>query len=192
MQIIGEPLPGSLLIELQRFVDERGSFCETYNQAKLAELGIHQTFVQDNQSLSIQTGTVRGLHLQLEPYAQGKLVRVLSGAAFDVAVDVRPSSPTYLHHTAVELRGDDDLLFWIPPGFAHGFCTLEPNTSLAYKVTGFYEPTADRSICWHDPRLGIEWPVAPSDAVLSTKDAAAPTLDELEPDLHGPDQGTAS
>jgi dTDP-4-dehydrorhamnose 3,5-epimerase len=171
------------LIELQVFADDRGSFSETYNSAKFAALGITHEFVQDNESLSTGAGTVRGLHLQLPPYAQGKLVRAMQGSILDVAVDLRPNSPTYLQHATVTLRGEDQLVFWIPPGFAHGFCTLEPGTVVAYKTTALYAPDADRSIRFDDPRLGIDWPVDATAAILSDKDAAAPPLGEIEHEL---------
>lgn len=183
MHVIDEPMPDTLLIELQVFGDDRGSFVETFNRAKMADLGIDHEFVQDNQSFSRPVGTVRGLHLQLAPHAQGKLVRVLTGAVMDIAVDVRPHSSTYEQSCSVELRGDDDLVFWIPPGFAHGFCTLEPDTTVVYKTTALYAPESDRSIHWLDPRLGIQWPIAETEATLSAKDAAAPRLDELEAEL---------
>lgn len=183
MDLIDEPLPGVKLIRLQPHGDDRGRFTETYNKAKLAALGIEADFVQDNESVSVQPGTLRGLHLQLEPHAQGKLVRVLAGAVTDVAVDVRPGSPTYRQHCVVELSGADPTALWIPPGFAHGFCTTAPDTTLVYKVTALYAPESDRSIRWDDPDLGIDWPVDADTVVLSAKDAAAPALAELEGEL---------
>ena len=142
----------------------------------MAGLGIDVEFCQDNESYSAITGTVRGLHLQADPHAQGKLVRVLRGAIFDVAVDIRPDSPTFRQHATVELRGGDNRAFWIPPGFAHGFCTLTDETVVSYKVTEFYAPDCERSIRFDDPDLGIDWPVDSADAVLSDKDAAAPSF----------------
>lgn len=139
----------------------------------MAGFGIDLEFCQDNESFSSSSGTVRGLHLQVEPHAQGKLVRVLQGAIFDVAVDIRPDSPTFGQHTSVELGAGDNRAFWFPAGFAHGFCTLTENTVVAYKVTALYEPHAERSIRFDDPDLGIDWPVTANDAVLSDKDAAA-------------------
>ncbi len=183
MQVLDEPLPGAIVIETVAHRDNRGAFVETFNSAKLAQLGINETFVQDNESVSNTIGTVRGLHLQLAPHAQGKLVRTVRGAIFDVAVDLRRGSDTYGEHCSVELTGTDDLLFWIPPGFAHGFCTLEKNTQVAYKVTSLYAPTADRSVRWDDPGLGIPWPLPTSGAVLSEKDATAPFLAEIAGDL---------
>jgi dTDP-4-dehydrorhamnose 3,5-epimerase len=160
--------------------DARGSFTETYNRRRLAEVGIPDEFVQDNQSYSVNAGTIRGLHLQLEPHAQGKLVRVLRGRILDVAVDLRRDSPTFKRHVAVEISASEGTQLWIPSGFAHGFCTIEPDTEVLYKVTAYYEPTADRSIRWNDPELAIEWPFDESQVTLSNKDRAAPTLAEFE------------
>lgn len=183
MLVIAEPIAGVKLIELTPHADSRGSFTETYNRAKLAALGIDEAFQQDNQSVSDAAGTVRGIHFQLEPHAQGKLVRVLAGAVLDVAVDLRPQSATFGQHCAVDLRGDDNLAFWIPAGFGHAFCTTQPNTVLAYKCTSLWNRDAERSILWNDPALAIEWPVSESDARLSEKDAAAPLLSEVESEL---------
>ena len=183
MHLIGKPLPGLALVALQRHRDERGSFAETFNRAAMAELGIDYEFVQDNESVSTAAGTVRGIHLQLKPHAQGKLVRVLRGSIFDVAADLRPESATYTQHCTVTLREGDDQVFWIPPGFGHGFCTLEANTVVAYKTTALYASESDRSICWNDPRLAIEWPIGDNQATLSDRDAEAPLLDDLEAEL---------
>ena len=183
MKLIDEPLPGVLLVQPTVHGDDRGTFVETFNRATMAGLGIDLEFVQDNQSTSVHRGTVRGLHLQLDPHAQGKLVRVLRGSILDVAVDLRPGSPSYAQHCSVPLDAAEGRMFWVPPGFAHGFCTLEPDTVVFYKCTALYAPTADRSVRWDDPRLGIDWPVDAAEAVLSAKDAAAPPLDELEPEL---------
>ena len=183
MQTIDEPMPGVQLIQTQVFGDDRGSFTETFNRAKMAALGIDHEFLQDNESVSVQTGTVRGLHLQLAPHEQGKLVRVLHGSIFDVAVDLRATSSTYRQHCSVTLDASSGQVFWIPPGFGHGFCTLEPDTVVAYKVTSLYAPEADRSVRWDDPDLAIDWPVAANEVVLSAKDAAAPALAEIEGEL---------
>lgn len=174
---------GVQLLELRVHADERGSFVETFNRATMAGFGIDVEFVQDNQSTSVHPGTVRGLHLQLPPHAQGKLVRVLAGSILDVAVDVRPSSPTFTQHCSVELSSERPEIFWVPPGFAHGFATLEPDTVVAYKCTATYAPAADRSIRFDDPALGIDWPIGAGEAVLSDKDAAAPALADLVDDL---------
>jgi dTDP-4-dehydrorhamnose 3,5-epimerase len=183
MNLLSEPMSGVKLLGLRVFGDDRGSFVETFNRATMADHGIDHEFVQDNQSVSVSTGTVRGLHLQLPPHAQGKLVRVLAGSILDVAVDIRPSSSTFGEHCSVELSGERAEVFWIPPGFAHGFCTLEPDTVVAYKCTELYAAAADRSIRFDDPALGIAWPVAAGEAVLSDKDAAAPPLADLVDDL---------
>ena len=172
-------LPGLLLVEVRRFADARGVFAETYNRRDFAALGIADEFVQDNWSRSERAGTVRGLHFQRPPHAQGKLVRVLRGRILDVAVDLRRSSRSLGRHVAVELAAGDGMMLWVPPGFAHGFCTLEPMTEVAYKVTADYSPDADGGIAWDDPDLGIEWPVLRQDAVLSDKDSRLPRFAEL-------------
>lgn len=172
-------LPGVLLVTTRRFADPRGFFAETYNHRDFAAVGIDRAFVQDNQSLSRPVGTVRGLHFQTPPHAQAKLVRVLRGAILDVVVDLRASSPTFGKHCAVELRGEDDRQFFVPEGFAHGFCTLLPDTEISYKVTDLYAPDCDRGLAWDDPDLGIDWPVAPEAALLSDKDRRQPRLRDL-------------
>ncbi|UFN50700.1 dTDP-4-dehydrorhamnose 3,5-epimerase [Roseomonas sp. OT10] len=172
-------LPGVLLVTTRRFSDARGFFTETYNRRDFVAVGIDHDFVQDNQSLSRPAGTVRGLHFQTPPHAQAKLIRVLRGAILDVVVDLRASSPTFGQHCAVELRGTDDQQFFIPEGFAHGFCTLEPDTEITYKVTDLYAPDCDRGLAWDDPELGIAWPVAPEAALLSDKDRRQPKLRDL-------------
>ncbi len=176
MEVLSELLPGVLELRARRFGDDRGWFSETYNREGFAALGISHAFVQDNQSFSAQPGTVRGLHLQLPPSEQGKLVRVLQGSIFDVAVDINPTSATYRQHAAVTLSAEAGNLLWVPPGYAHGFCTLEPDTMVFYKVTALYDPTAERSILWNDPVIGIDWPVVNTEAHLSDKDSIAPPL----------------
>jgi dTDP-4-dehydrorhamnose 3,5-epimerase len=161
--------------------DERGFFSETYNQRALAEAGLDITFVQDNQSLSRAKGVVRGLHFQAPPHAQGKLVRVLKGAIFDVAVDIRHGSPTFGKHVSATLSAENAAQLWVPAGFAHGFCTIEPDTEVLYKVTDYYAPDCDLGIQWDDPALGIAWPVSSADAILSAKDRAHLKLSELAP-----------
>jgi dTDP-4-dehydrorhamnose 3,5-epimerase len=169
-------LPGPLLIEMRRFGDARGAFSETWSRRDFAALGLDLDFVQDNWSRSDRVGTVRGLHFQRPPHAQAKLVRVLRGAILDVAVDLRRSSRHFGQHVAVELAEGDGRMLYVPEGFAHGFCTLRPNTEVAYKVTDDYAPDCDGGIAWDDPDLGIGWPVMPSEAVLSDKDARLPLL----------------
>ncbi len=173
------PLPGPLLLTVRRFADARGAFAETYSRRDFAAVGVPDEFVQDNWSRSERTGTVRGLHFQRPPHAQGKLVRVLRGRILDVAVDLRRSSPRLGHHVAVELAAGDGRMLYVPPGFAHGFCTLEPATEVAYKVTAEDAPDADAGIAWDDPDLGIDWPVSRRYAVLSDKDNRLPRFAEL-------------
>jgi len=156
--------------------DERGFFSETYSQRALEDAGIAATFVQDNHSFSRQKGVVRGLHFQVAPRAQGKLVRVTRGAILDVALDIRVGSPTYGQHVSAVLSADNWSQLWVPAGFAHGFCTLEADTEVQYKVTDYYAPDCDRGILWNDPALGIAWPVTADKAMLSDKDRKQPRL----------------
>jgi dTDP-4-dehydrorhamnose 3,5-epimerase len=172
-------LEGPVMVTPRRFGDNRGYFLETYSLRDFRELGIHDVFLQDNQSLSAKRGTVRGLHFQLAPRAQAKLVRVLRGRILDVAVDLRSSSPTFGCHVAVELSAEEGNQLYIPVGFAHGFCTLEPDTEIAYKVSALYAPELDRGLAWNDPELGIAWPVRPEEAELSAKDRKQPLLADL-------------
>jgi dTDP-4-dehydrorhamnose 3,5-epimerase len=176
-----EPLsiPEVKLITPPIFRDARGFFSEIYNASALSSGGIDAKFVQDNQSLSRAKGVIRGLHYQVEPHAQGKLVRVVRGAIFDVAVDIRKGSPHYGQHVAVTLSAENWSQLWIPVGFAHGFCTLEPDTEVIYKVTDYYAPKSERGIAFDDPALGIAWPVASNEATLSEKDRNNPPLAEL-------------
>jgi dTDP-4-dehydrorhamnose 3,5-epimerase len=161
--------------------DGRGLFAETYARSEYSKAGITTEFVQDNHSRSTHTGTIRGLHFQTPPHAQGKLVRVTRGAIFDVAVDIRAGSPTFGHHVATMLSAENWVQVWVPAGFAHGFCTLEPDTEVVYKVTTGYAPRSDAGLRWDDPALGIAWPVAKSAAVLSDKDQVHPLLRDLKP-----------
>jgi dTDP-4-dehydrorhamnose 3,5-epimerase len=161
------------------FRDERGFFSETYNRQVLAAAGIDRTFVQDNQSLSRSKGVLRGLHFQISPHPQGKLVRVTRGAIFDVAVDIRRGSPSFGQHVSTTLSAENWSQLWIPEGFAHGFCTLEPDTEVIYKVTDFYAPECDRGLAWDDPDLGIAWPLSGTQAILSDKDRSHPRLRDL-------------
>ena len=173
------PLPGLLLITPKKFGDERGFFSETYNKRVLAAHGFDREFVQDNQSLSVDVGVIRGLHFQSPPYAQDKLVRVIRGRILDVAVDIRKDSATFGQHVAVELSAENWTQLLAPAGFAHGFCTLEPNTEVIYKVTNFYSPENDCGILWSDPDLAIPWPVGPGQAILSSKDAKLPRFSDF-------------
>lgn len=178
MSVVVEPLsiPDVKLITPPRFGDSRGFFSEVFHAGRFAAVGIIGPFVQDNHSLSASVGTVRGLHLQIAPSAQGKLVRVTRGAIWDVAVDVRHGSPTFAQHVGVELSVANWQQLWIPPGFLHGFCTLEPNTEVLYKVTAEYDRDAERYVAWDDADLAIPWPVQATEAVLSDKDRALPRL----------------
>jgi len=172
-------IDGILTITPNKFGDERGFFSETYNKKLLAEAGINKEFVQDNHSLSAEKGVIRGLHFQTEPHAQDKLVRVTRGAILDVAVDIRKGSPTFGRHVAVELSAKNWRQLFVPTGFAHGFCTLAPNTEVVYKVTNYYSPECDKGLAFDDPELGIDWPVTSLMAILSEKDKAHPKLSEL-------------
>lgn len=161
--------------------DARGQFSETYSQRALDAAGLSLVFVQDNHSVSNAQGVVRGLHFQTHPHAQGKLVRVTRGAVFDVAVDIRQGSPTYGRHVSAVLSAENWHELYIPVGFAHGFCTLEPRTEVLYKVTDYYAPECDCGLRWDDPELDISWPVRAKEAILSDRDRRHPKLAELGP-----------
>jgi dTDP-4-dehydrorhamnose 3,5-epimerase len=179
MRITATEIPEVKLIEPARHADSRGSFCETYRRDVLARAGIDVEFVQDNHSRSAAPGTVRGLHYQSPPRAQGKLVRVTRGAILDIAVDIRFGSPTFRRHVAVRLSAEQWNQLWIPAGFAHGLCTLEPDTEVLYKVTDYYSREHDLGLAWDDPEIGVLWPVEPERAILSDKDRRHPRLSEL-------------
>jgi dTDP-4-dehydrorhamnose 3,5-epimerase len=174
-------LAGVKILTPRKIRDERGYFSETYNRQALAASGIDLIFVQDNHSLSTEKGVVRGLHFQSPPFAQDKLVRVVRGAILDVAVDLRASSPTFGRHVAVELSAANWRQLLIPIGFAHGFCTLEPDTQVLYKVTNYYSAIHDKGLAWDDRALGINWPIAVERAILSEKDRKHPILRDLPP-----------
>lgn len=174
-------IPDVLLIEPRRFGDARGFFSEVWSRRSLAEAGLNVEFLQDNHSLSTEVGVVRGLHFQKPPSAQGKLVRVVRGAILDIAVDIREGSASYGQHVARVLSAENWQQLWVPRGFAHGFCTLEPDTEVLYKVDAYYDRAADAGIAWDDPALGIEWAVDLSEAILSEKDRAAPRLADIAP-----------
>lgn len=177
MQIIETPIQGLLEIVPRVFGDDRGYFFEAYNKAIFENFGVNFEFVQDNQSMS-NKGVLRGMHFQNPPHAQGKLVRVIQGAVLDVVVDIRKGSPTYGKHHKVKLTGDNKLMFWIPPGFAHGFVTLEDNTIFTYKCTSFFNKESEGSVLWNDPALNIDWGI--ENPVLSDKDRESLPLSELD------------
>ena len=180
MKVTPTAIPEVLILEPRVFGDERGFFFESFNQKAFDEaVGAHVEFVQDNHSRSAR-GVLRGLHYQLPPHAQGKLVRVVRGSVFDVAVDVRRTSPSFGQWVGVELSEANHRQLWLPPGFAHGFIVTSDSADFLYKTTGFYEPRAERSVRWDDPRLAIAWPEAALPPTLSGKDAAAPLLNQAE------------
>ena len=174
-------LPEVIEIVPERFGDHRGYFSVVFNREIYAENGISGDWMQDNESLSAQRGTVRGIHYQLPPHAQAKLVRVLKGAIFDIAVDLRRSSPRFGQWAGVELSAEKGNQLFVPAGFGHAFMTLTEDTQVQYKVDAAYAPTSERSILWNDPGIGITWPTA-ADPVLSGKDAEAPRLADLADD----------
>lgn len=179
MEIAETNLPGVLVIEPKVFGDHRGWFMETYNDAVFQKAGIHVNFVQDNQSFSAAKGTLRGLHYQLNPKAQTKLVRCTRGAIFDVAVDIRKGSPTFGKWFGIGLSAENRKQLLIPKGFAHGFMTITDDVEVQYKVDELYAPECDRGIIWNDPVIGIQWPIEIT-PVLSAKDESAPSLQEAE------------
>jgi dTDP-4-dehydrorhamnose 3,5-epimerase len=178
MEIMETTLPEVKVVMPRRIGDVRGFFSEVWNAREFASIGIAVNFVQDNHVRNPQKGTLRGLHFQVPPAAQGKLVRVTRGAIFDVAVDIRRGSPSFGRHAAAVLTADNWYQLWIPPGFAHGYCTLEADTEVQYKTTDFYSPAHDRGIVWFDPVLMITWPVTVETAVFSERDRALPRLAE--------------
>jgi len=173
-------IPDVIRIEPSVFEDTRGFFLETYKRSEFAAHGIPETFVQSNWSHSVQ-GTLRGLHYQKPPHAQGKLVMVIRGEVLDVAVDIRRSSPTYGHWVSAILSDENRHMLYIPVGFAHGFCVLSQEADFVYLVTDEYAPTCDRGIMWNDPTIGIRWPV--TEPLLSPKDASLPRLEEIAGDF---------
>jgi dTDP-4-dehydrorhamnose 3,5-epimerase len=169
-------IPDIVLVEPKKFADARGWFRETYNARAWRDAGIADAWVQDNESLSLAPGTIRGLHFQIPPMAQAKLISCLSGAIVDVAVDIRGASPTYGQHVAVELSAENGRLLYVPEGFAHGFATLSANTLVQYKVSRPYDPASEKGIAWNDSGLGIDWPRFAGPPVLSPRDASLPLL----------------
>jgi len=181
MNILQTPIADLLVIEPKVWKDNRGYFYESYNARILAEAGVDVTFVQDNQSFS-QKGTLRGLHAQKAPFAQGKLVRVLQGKVLDVAVDIRKNSPTYGQHYSIELSGENHKQLWVPPGFLHGFLTLEDNTIFTYKVSNYYDKESEIGVIWNDPDLNIEWSreIPEAELLLSDKDLVLSVFKDLK------------
>jgi dTDP-4-dehydrorhamnose 3,5-epimerase len=177
MKVETTHIPGTLIVEPAVFGDDRGFFWESFNEKEMRSIGIDAHFVQDNHSRS-QRNVLRGLHYQINQ-PQGKLVRVVSGKVFDVAVDIRRDSPTFGKWAAVELSAENKRMFWLPPGLAHGFVVLSDFADFLYKTTDYYAPQFERTILWNDPDLGIEWPLA-GQPTLSAKDAAAETFSKAE------------
>jgi dTDP-4-dehydrorhamnose 3,5-epimerase len=172
-----QPLSGVVLVRPRIFPDERGAFLETYKASELLRNGLPERFVQDNLSVS-RKGVLRGLHFQRPPKAQGKLVQAMSGSIWDVAVDLRRDSATYLKWLGITLNASEHTMIYIPPGFAHGFLALTEGAAVFYKCTEEYDPAFDTGVRWNDPRIGIQWPV--NEPVLSAKDSALPLIAEIE------------
>ena len=180
MNVIKTDIEGVLIIEPQVFGDERGYFFESFNAERfLAQTGIEVTFVQDNESRS-KRGVLRGLHFQRAPHAQAKLVRVVRGRVLDVAVDIRPESPTFGKYVATELSGDNHRQMFIPKGFAHGYVVLEDDTVFQYKCDEFYHPESEDGIAWNDPKIGIDWGIPESEIILSEKDVSRKLFNDLQ------------
>jgi dTDP-4-dehydrorhamnose 3,5-epimerase len=182
MEILATAFPEVRIVAPERFGDARGFFSETWNARALAEAGIDAPFVQDNHARNRRQGTLRGLHYQIPPCAQGKLLRVTRGAVLDVAVDIRRGSPTFGQHVAVLLSAENWHQLWVPAGFAHGYCTLEDDTEVQYKTTHYYSPPHERGLAWDDPALSIRWPIEAACPVVTERDRRLPRLAE-QPDL---------
>ena len=174
-----QAIPEVILVAPKRWRDHRGFFAETFHRRRFDENGIRADFVQDNHSMSAMLGTVRGLHFQEPPHAQDKLISVVRGAIYDVAVDIRRASSSYGRYVAVELSAENGHQLFVPKGFAHGFQTLTADTEVFYKVSDFYAPEAERGLHWADPALAIDWPVNPAEATVNERDDGMPTLAEL-------------
>ncbi|MEI8163084.1 MAG: dTDP-4-dehydrorhamnose 3,5-epimerase [Betaproteobacteria bacterium] len=177
MKVIATAIPDVLLLEPKVFGDDRGFFYESWNRRSFAELGMDAEFVQDNHSKS-QKNVLRGLHYQIE-HTQGKLVRVIAGAVYDVAVDLRRSSPTFGKWVGFSLSADDKRMAWIPPGFAHGFCVTSDSAEFLYKTTDYWSPAHERTLLWSDPQLAIPWPLS-GEPLLAAKDAAGRSFNDAE------------
>ena len=177
MDVTTTNIEGLLIIKPKVFGDERGYFFESFREDIMKSNGVTSKFVQDNQSMSSK-GILRGLHFQKDPFAQGKLVRVIKGSVLDVAVDIRKKSPTYGQHFLIELNEENKTMFYIPPGFAHGFLTLEDDTLFSYKCTNYYNKESEGAIRWDSKSLNVDWGIV--NPILSSKDATAPTFDEFQ------------
>lgn len=177
-------IAGVKLISPPRFRDPRGFFSETWNQARFADAGIAGPFIQDNHAVSNGIGVLRGLHCQIGPNAQGKLVRCVKGAIYDVAVDARTGSPTFGKFVGATISAENWTQIWVPAGFLHAYCTLTEETEVIYKVTGAYDKAAERGVIWNDPDIGIDWPIAAEQVILSEKDKVLPRLKDLPPLFH--------
>ena len=180
MQVIPTEIPDVKILLPKQFKDHRGFFSEVYSTKLLQDAGIAAPFVQDNHSLSVEKGVLRGLHYQVAPMAQDKLIRVVRGAILDVAVDVRRGSPTFGRHVTALVSAENWRQIFVPVGFAHGFVTLEPNTEVLYKVSAFYSPQHERGVRWNDPALGIDWGITEAQAILSDRDRRHPALRDAQ------------
>ena len=184
MKIEALAIPEVKLITPRRFEDSRGMFAETWNQARFADAGVPPVFVQDNHAVSKGVGVLRGLHCQIGPNAQGKLVRCTRGAIYDVAVDVRLGSPTFGTYVGAEINAGNWTQIWVPAGFLHGYCTLTEDTEVLYKVTAPWDKAAERGVIWNDPDIGVQWPVASDQVLLSDKDLMLPRFRDLPALFH--------
>lgn len=184
VQLISTEIEDVKLVSLRKFSDERGYFYETWNADKFRDAGLPLDFVQDNQAGSVAAGTMRGLHYQTGAHAQGKLIGVIRGSIFDVAVDIRRGSPTFGRSVGVTLTAAEPARLWVPAGFAHGYVTLEPDTEVVYKVTSGYAPQAEGGIRWDDPALGIDWPIAPAGMIVNDRDRDWPRLADAPAHFH--------
>jgi dTDP-4-dehydrorhamnose 3,5-epimerase len=191
MQILDTEIDDVKILKPVRHADARGFFSEVFREDATRGLAIDTPFIQDNHSLSVAAGVIRGLHFQTPPFAQAKLVRVTAGAVLDVVVDIRHGSPSFGRHVAVRLGAEEWNQLFVPEGFAHGYCTLEPNTEVVYKVNRYFSAEHDRGLAWDDPALGIAWPSLPHEKLLSPKDRAHPPLAALPPFFHYTKPGDA-
>ena len=180
MEVTETSIPGVKIVDPGRHFDDRGWLSEVWNSRALAEAGLDATFVQDNLTHSPDAGVIRALHYQIPPHVQGKLIVCLTGAIYDVAVDIGVGSPTFGQHVAVELRADHPRQLWVPPGFAHGYCTTAADTTVMYKLTAPYDTHGALGVLWNDPVLNIDWPVDSAAAKVNARDAAWPTLADLD------------